>query len=174
MTSFLKKTTLSAALLATAITGMTATPALADGYRGGRGHGDGTGTAIAAGIFGLALGAIIVSSANNNHRDHDGPYVGGYYRPGWAWRDGYYWDRDGRRYDRDGRNCDEDGYARRGYIENYRGEVGRGEAYRGGYNQGYQGGGYNQGYRGQGYSGGYSQGYNGDTNPEAYNHRPHY
>ena len=117
MTGIFKKTVLDTALAATTLA--TATPAQAEGYRG-RGHGDGAGPAIIAGIFGLAIGAII-ASAGNDHRNR-------YAQNGWTWRDGYYWDREGRRYDRDGRPCDQDdGYYRRGY------------GYQGG---GYPGGGY--------------------------------
>jgi hypothetical protein len=97
-------------LAATAIT--SATPAMADPYnRGRRGGGDATGAAIVGGIIGIALGAIIVSSANNrNNRYAD---------RGWTWREGYYWDRQGRRFDRDGRPCDEQEgyYNRRGYQD---------------------------------------------------------
>lgn len=108
--TFFKKATLATALAATALT--SASPAMADSYRRHRGGGDTTGAAIAGGIIGLALGAIIVSSASNrNDRYAD---------RGWRYRDGYYWDRSGRRYDRDGRPCDDDNYyARRGYRDGY-------------------------------------------------------
>ncbi|MBC2651087.1 hypothetical protein H7F50_14440 [Novosphingobium flavum] len=104
----LKKATLATVLAATAVTSVT--PAMADPYYGRRrGGGDATGAAIAGGIIGLALGAIIASSANRNNRFAD---------RGWTWRDGYYWDRQGHRYDRDGRPCDDDGYYdRRGYSD---------------------------------------------------------
>ena len=155
MTSFLTKTTLSAALAATAIAGLATTPAQAEGYRGGgHGHGDATGVAVAAGIFGLALGAII---ASNHHHEDNGPYVGRYYRQGWEWRDGYYWDHDGNRFDREGRRCDGEGDVRRGYSEQgYRGE----QAYRGG-NDAYRGEGYYRGEpnRGEPYQRGWRQGY---------------
>lgn len=105
--NILKKTAFATALAATALT--SATPAMArdDWHRGS----DHTGTAIAVGVAGLALGAIIASSANDHRRDR-------YYR------DGRYYDyRDGRdyrdyRYDyRDGRYGDYDRgyYDRRGY-----------------------------------------------------------
>ena len=114
-----RKATLAIVLAATALTSVT--PAMADPYhRGRRGGGDATGAAIAGGIIGLALGAIIVSSANNNRNNR-------YADRGWTWRQGYYWDRQGHRYDRDGRPCDEDGdgyYERRGYSD--RGYDGRG------------------------------------------------
>jgi hypothetical protein len=77
-------------------------------------------------VIGLALGAIIASSANNHDRDD-------YRRRGWEYRDGYYWDRDGNRYDRNGRRYNNDGYyARRGYYGN----------------DGYGNGGYGNGYYG--------------------------
>lgn len=73
MITFAKKAVLALALGASALA--TATPAMADPYGGwrhrGRG-GDQAGTAIAAGIIGLALGAILVSASNNN-RNRD-PY----------------------------------------------------------------------------------------------------
>jgi hypothetical protein len=109
MTGIFKKTVLATALAATTLA--TATPAAAQTYRG---HGDGAGAAVAAGIFGLAIGAIIASSGSHHHERYA---EGGYgYHEGWTWREGYYWDRDGHRYDRDGRPCDRDeGYYRRGY-----------------------------------------------------------
>ena len=97
-----RKATLATVLAATAFTSVT--PAMADPYsRGRHGGGDATGAAIAGGIIGIALGAIIASSANSHRNDR-------YADRGWSWRDGYYWDRQGRRYDRDGRPCDDDGY----------------------------------------------------------------
>lgn len=135
--TFFKKATLATALVATTMA--TASPAMADSYRGHRGGGDSTGAAIAGGIIGLALGAIIVSSGNR----HNNRYAD----RGWQYRDGYYWDRAGHRYDRDGRPCDEDGYySRRGY--NDRGYNDRGSYDRGG--QGYRYGdrGYSNGDRG--------------------------
>ena len=106
-----KKATLATVLAATTLTSVT--PAMADPYYGHRrrGGGDATGAAIAGGIIGLALGAIIASSANSNRNNR-------FADRGWTWRDGYYWDRQGRRYDRDGRPCDDDGYYdRRGYSD---------------------------------------------------------
>lgn len=138
-----KKATLATVLAATAIT--SASPAMADPYYGGYGHrrgGDTTGAAIAGGIIGLALGAIIASSATSHRNDH-------YADRGWTWRDGYYWDRQGRRYDRDGRPCDEDrdgyynrrGYDDRGWGQNDRGYYGRGYGNQGwGRDDGYRGG----------------------------------
>lgn len=114
--NILKKSTLAVALAATAIG--SATPAMArDHYRRG---GDATGAAIAGGIIGIALGAIIASSGNDRHRDNR-------YDDRRVYRDGYYYDRDGYRYDRDGYRNDRDNrwndYNRRGYREDgyYRG-----------------------------------------------------
>jgi hypothetical protein len=108
--TFIKKATLATVLGATALT--AASPAMADPYYGHRRGGDTTGAAVAGGIIGLALGAIIASSANNNHNR--------YADRGWAWRDGYYWDRQGRRFDHNGRPCDDnDGYYNRRGYEDY-------------------------------------------------------
>lgn len=105
--NIIKKAAFATALAATALT--SAAPAMArDTYHRG---GDKTGTAIAVGVVGLALGAIIASSANDRHRDR-------YYR------DGRYYDQGGRYDDyrgydyRDGRynnNYDRGYYDRRGY-----------------------------------------------------------
>jgi len=101
--NLIKKTAFATALAATALT--SATPAMARDHwhRGG----DRTGAAIAVGVVGLALGAMIASSANDRHRYRDRYY-----------RDGRYYDRDGRyyddRYDRYDR-YDRDYYDRRGY-----------------------------------------------------------
>lgn len=109
-----KKTTLATVLVATALT--AATPAMARPY----GHrSDNTGAIVAGGIIGIALGAIIASSANDRHH---GDYRYRYADRGWQWRDGYYWDGDGRRYYQDGRPCDDDrGYYRGGYDRYDRG-----------------------------------------------------
>lgn len=113
MTNLLKKSVLAAALAATALAGSA--PAMADGYHGYYHHGgDGAGTAVAAGIFGLALGAILVSSAQHHDRDDERYYArDAYARPyveqNRAWHDGYYWDRDGNRYGRDGRYYGDEG-----------------------------------------------------------------
>jgi len=124
--SIFKKATLATVLGATALT--AASPAMADPYYGyRRGGGDTTGAAIAGGIIGLALGAIVATAASN-HNDHNR-----YADRGWQWRDGYYWDRDGRRYYQDGRPCDDGrqgyynrrGYDDRGYGYGDRGYYGR-------------------------------------------------
>ena len=74
----------------------TAAPAEAQHFRGGGGyHGDyrghrdrDNGAAVAAGVFGLALGAAIAS----DHPRYYGGYYGGspYYAPGYAYSPGYY------------------------------------------------------------------------------------
>lgn len=130
--TILKKATLAAALGATALS--AASPAMArDYYHGGHRGGDTTGAAIAGGIIGLALGAIVASSINHRNDDYRR-----YENRGWQWRDGYYWDRQGRRYDRDGRPRDErDGrggyYDRRGYDDRGYGYSDRGYYGRDGY-----------------------------------------
>ena len=116
-----KKAVLTTALAATAITGSlaTATPAMADGYRGGHGHGGGL--AIAAGILGLIGIAAIASSADHPREQAYaepvypgyGPascyeaypgytgycYPAAYYAHlGWAFHDGGWYDHDGHRY----------------------------------------------------------------------------
>jgi hypothetical protein len=107
--NILKKSTFATVLAATALT--SATPAMArDHYHRG---GDRAGTAVAVGVVGLALGAIIASSANDHDRYRDSRY----------YRDGRYYDggyNDGRYY-RDGRYSD--GYNDRGYYNRrgYRG-----------------------------------------------------
>jgi hypothetical protein len=107
--TILKKAALATALAASAL--VSASPAMARSYHGYRHHGgDTAGAAVVGGIIGLALGAIIASSADHHDRDSD------YRRRGWEYRDGYYWDREGHRYDRDGRRYDND-YARRGYYD---------------------------------------------------------
>jgi len=118
--SILKKATLVTALAATGLA--TASPAMARDYYGYHRGGDTTGAAVAGGIIGLALGAIVASSINNHH-DRDR-----YVDRGWQYRDGYYWDRQGHRYDRDGRRYEDRGYyQRRGYDD--RGYYGRGDYY---------------------------------------------
>ncbi|MEI6642414.1 MAG: hypothetical protein WCL10_10280 [Novosphingobium sp.] len=148
MITFAKKATLALALAASALA--TATPAMADPYYGGYRHhrgGDSTGAAIAGGLIGLALGAIIVSASNNNrHRDYaDRRYDNsGYrrYRGQPTWNGAYNGDPYDQRYQqggqpgytRDGYPEGNDGYYdRRGYRENqdgYQGEYQQNE-YRG-------------------------------------------
>ena len=100
MTSFVKKAVLGVAMGAAALT-VVAPSAEAQRYGGYygrhyRGHDD-TGTAIVAGIAGLAIGAAIASSNDRRYdydrhyyRDHgyypmDGYYYRHYYRPYRGW-----------------------------------------------------------------------------------------
>ena len=129
MNSLFTKVSLAMALGATALT--AAAPADAQRYNGGYRNHDGTGTAIVAGIAGLAIGAALASS--NNRRD-------GYYeRGGYYDQRGYYADRG---YDRD----------RRYYHHRHHHDGDR--DYRGGYDR--DGGSDRNGYdRNDGYSRGY-------------------
>lgn len=147
MKSLFAKAGFALALSATALT--VAAPAEAQRYRGGyRGH-DNTGTAIVAGVAGLAVGAALASSANRDRYYYDdGYYDGGYYGPAYApayygpsyYDDGYYRAPPRVYYDR---------RVYRGYDRGYRG-------YRGGYGGGYGRGGYGGGGHGRGgYGGGY-------------------
>lgn len=143
MIKFAKKAVLAVTLAATALA--SATPAMADpyysgGYGGYRHHrgGDSTGAAIAGGIIGLALGAIIVSAANSNrNRDRDRAYryenrYQGQYRGQPTWQGAYNGDPYDQRYQggqpgysRDGYPQSNDGYYdRRGYRDpdGYEGE----------------------------------------------------
>lgn len=99
MNSLLKKTGLAVALVATALT--TAVPAEAQRYGGYRhyGRGDGAGTAVVAGIAGLAIGAAIASDRNDRYyrdsyyhdRGYDPYYDDTYYRRhNYYPDDGYY------------------------------------------------------------------------------------
>lgn len=101
--TMLKKTLLGTALIATALS--SATPALADSYGGyHRGNGgDTAGAAVAGGIIGLAIGALIASAGNKHRCDgdrdddrrcydrryQDGYNGGGYYN-GYPAQGGYY------------------------------------------------------------------------------------
>ena len=109
MNKLLTKTVLGATLAATALT--AAAPADAQRYRRYHHRGDdGTGAAIAGGIVGLALGAAIASSSNNDRyardsyyrdRGYRSDYDDYYYRQrGYYPTDGYY----AYRY-RDNRSC---------------------------------------------------------------------
>ncbi len=109
MNSLMKKIGLGMALGATALT--TAVPAEAQRWRGGYGrgyHGDGAGTAVVAGIAGLAIGAAIASNRNDRYerdtyyrdRGYNAYYDDGYYRDhGYYPNDGYYAYRSRDRYD---------------------------------------------------------------------------
>ena len=117
--NLIKKATLATALAASALA--SATPAMArDHYR--HGGGDTAAWAIGAGILGIAIGAAVASSNHDrdrydDRRYNDGYNGGGYYdNSGWAYRDGYYWDREGRRYDRyEYQRWQRDHDGRRGY-----------------------------------------------------------
>jgi hypothetical protein len=75
------------------------------GYGGRHHHGNGAGTAVAAGVVGLALGAALASSNNR-----------GYYGGGYAYNDRYYGDRYyGDRYYRGGYYAPRAYYYDRGY-----------------------------------------------------------
>ena len=101
MTSFLTKSVLGATLAATALT--TAAPAEAQYYRGRRHHDD-TGTAIVAGVAGLAIGAAIASSSNRDRR----------------YRDDYYYRNDSYRYDNYNNYPRYNNYYNNAYRYNYR------------------------------------------------------
>ena len=110
MHSLLKKAGLGLALAATALT--AAAPADAQRWRGGgwrgggwggyhggyRGYNNGAGTAVVAGIAGLAIGAALTSNRNDRYRDdyyrqrgYQPYYDDGYYRShGYYQNDGYY------------------------------------------------------------------------------------
>jgi hypothetical protein len=124
MVTAAKKATLALALAASALA--SATPALADPYYGGYRHhdrgGDTAGAAIAGGIIGLALGAIIASSSNHHRRDYDERRYDGAYRGQPSWNGQVY---------------------NNGYNGGYQGQYD--QRYRGGYQQGYSRDGYPQG-----------------------------
>ncbi|WP_137864342.1 MULTISPECIES: hypothetical protein [unclassified Sphingomonas] len=86
MTNFVKKAVLGTVLGATVLVAV-APAAEAQRYRRYRGHDD-TGTAIVAGIAGLAVGAAIASSNNNRRYDYDRHY---YRDHGYYPTDGYYY-----------------------------------------------------------------------------------
>ena len=128
MKTLFAKAGLALALGATALT--VAAPAEAQRYnRGHRGH-DNTGTAIVAGIAGLAIGAAIASSGNDRR---DGYYEQDYYydrgpgygydqyqdyRPVYPQR--YYSQRDYYRYNDRGYRYDDRGRHHRRGHRNYR------------------------------------------------------
>lgn len=107
MRNFLTKATLGLTLGATALT--VAAPAEAQRYRNYR-HRDNTGTALVAGVAGLAIGAALASN-----RDRRYGYDRGYYDRGYNYDRGYYRDR----------GYYNDGYYSRNYYRPYRG-YGRG------------------------------------------------
>ncbi len=92
MAHLIKQAGLALVMGATALT--VAAPADAQRYRDYRHH-DNTGTAIIAGIAGLAIGAVIASSSNNQNRYRQRGYTqGSDYRDGYGSTDGRY--NDGR------------------------------------------------------------------------------
>lgn len=113
MNGMLKKAGLGIALAATTLA--TAAPAEAQYYgRGYRGGYDRGGTALVAGIAGLAVGAAIASS---NNRYRGGYYDRGYYGDPYYNR-GYYADP---YYNRGYRGYYNNGYYNNGYYNDYRG-----------------------------------------------------
>lgn len=73
----------------------SASPALADGWRGHRhGGGDDAAIAIGAGVVGLALGAAIASSRDDDRYERDDYY----YDRGYPQYREYYYYREGPRY----------------------------------------------------------------------------
>ncbi len=94
--TLIRKTILGLALGAVTLT--TASPALADGWRGRRhGGGDNAAIAIGAGVVGLALGAAIASNRDDGSYDGDDYYYDGGYPEYREYREYYYY-RDGPRY----------------------------------------------------------------------------
>ena len=136
-----KKITLAVALGASALA--VAAPADAQRYGGYRGRDNGS-TALVAGIAGLAIGAVLASSAN---RGNDGYYDRGYNGPIVAYPQGYdsYYDGGYQGYDNhagyNGYNSYNEYYARPdgGY------DRGRGYGGQRGYRGYHDGGGYNRG-----------------------------
>ncbi|MDE1914492.1 MAG: hypothetical protein KGJ57_03410 [Sphingomonadales bacterium] len=172
----MKKLSLGAALTVSAAGALVATPASAQPWHGGYGRGNDAGVAIAAGVVGLALGAALADQGPYygdaqpvGYAPYPGPagcfdaYPGYdddcypadyYYRLGWSWRDGYWWNG-GQRYARPfvGRGAP----VGLGFGGGFRGgDYGHGGYDRGGYARGdYGHGGYGQGGYG---SGGYASG----------------
>jgi hypothetical protein len=122
MNAFMKKISLGTALAVTAATALVATPAAAQPWHGGYARGGyGAGAAVAAGVVGLAVGAALADQGSYygdpqpvGYAPYGGPacyeaypgYDGAcypvedYYRLGWSWRGGYWWNRAGQRFDR--------------------------------------------------------------------------
>lgn len=95
MSNLIKKATLGLVAGATVLTAVAPT-AEAQRYR--RHHRDNTGTAIVAGIAGIAIGAAIASS-DRRYRDPRYDYDRRYYRDhGYYPTDGYYYRENYRRY----------------------------------------------------------------------------
>ena len=111
------KSVIATTLAATALVSTTA-PVMARDYYRNRGGDNTAAVAIGAGVIGLALGAIVASSSNNDRRyQNDGRYYRNdrYYcrsNDGWQQQRGDYYDRD--RYN-DRSRYDDRYYSRRGY-----------------------------------------------------------
>ena len=169
MITVFKKAVLGTALAATAIAGTLAGPTTASAqawHRGGYGHSDGAGIAVAAGVVGLIAGAAIASSHDhyypapvayappvypvqpacyNAYPGYDGYcYPSSYYvNLGWGYHDGGWWYGGAR-------------YARPYVIGGWHGGYVGGGYVRGGYVRGgYVGGGY------RGFGGGWHGGWHG-------------
>lgn len=129
MTTVFQKASIALALGASVLA--VASPAEAQRYGGGYRGRDNGGTAVVAGIAGLAIGAAIASNNNRGRyydRGYEAPVVydepyyydrGPVYQPGY---DAYYQERGYYRDDR--RYHDHRGYDR-GYREGYRGDYRR-------------------------------------------------
>jgi len=130
MVTFAKTATFALAASALA----SAAPAMADPYDGYRHHGSGdaAGAAIAGGIIGLALGAIIASSGNHHNYDDDERRYHARYReqPSWngqvyyngAYKNGY-----NRYYDQRYRRGYQQGYSPDSYQQSHDGSYERGQ-----------------------------------------------
>lgn len=180
MNTIWKKVTLGTALAAATLTALTATPAAAQGWHGDyRRGGDGAGVAVAAGILGLAVGASLADQGPYygdpepvGYAPYGGPAscyegypgyegycypVADYYRMGWSWHDGGWWNRGGQRFDHPFMGRGGPGGAPHGnFGGGYAGGPGRGYApggFGGGHGGGY-GGGHEGGGRGPGGGGG--------------------
>ncbi len=156
MNRIFKTVSLGAVLAVTAATALVATPASAQSWHGGYGRGGyGAGAAVAAGVVGLAVGAAIADQGYAQpvgYAPYGGPdcyeaYPGydgvcypveDYYRAGWSWRDGAWWNGSGQHFARPFMG----GAPRGGYGGNYGGGHGGGfQGHGGGFGGGHGGGG---------------------------------
>jgi hypothetical protein len=174
--SILKKISLGSALALTAFTGLAATPASAQSWHGGYSYrGGNAGAAVAAGAVGLAVGAALADQGGDydaptpvGYAPYGGPAscyeaypgyegycypVDDYYRMGWSWRGGYWWNRDGQRFAHPFIGRGGPGFAPHGGF-------GGGYAQRGGGNFGGGHGGFDGGHGG-GFGGGHDGGFGG-------------